>query len=594
MPLTLEQIKESLKAPTKKDIIRRAEIHQERIRFHSETAIDRQVASRQVNDFLSWVRGKLPADKFAIFESLFRFPVKTVKETEKIYEALAKVFDGQNPVFKYDFVNPELLEDWTDFLTNTIELPNFWRTEGIMAMKTAINSVMVVDLPMVQTTERPEPNVFFVDVCNLIDYKCKAHEFDWLIYRLDKQTIVVIDDEKYEVYDYEADVTKMRLLSSSEHDLTYCPARWFWSESTSESDIKKSPITNHLGDLDWLLYYMIAKQHLDLYAGYPIYSAYERDCDYEYEDTEKSIYLRCDGGFLKDQNQRYIIHSDGSATKCPVCGTKTAGGPGTIYDIPQPGPNTDGVDMRNPVQITTIDKKSLDYNVSEEERLKKNIYEDICGYGSDPANDQAMNVKQIMAAFESRTGVLRSLKKNFEQAMEFVEYTIAKLRYGNLFVGCYIDLGTDFYLYESQYLLDLYHTARKAFADQSILDALQYQYLSTRYRNSPDQLKREMMMCHLDPMRHISVEQATELYKDGLILQPDFEVKLKFSTFVMRFEREQAPITEWGSVLSYDERIKRIKKIIYSYVTGPKALPKDGSTTGGGNNGSDPGEGNDD
>lgn len=101
-------------------------------------------------------------------------------------------------------------------------------------------------------------------------------------------------------------------------------------------------------------------------------------------------------------------------------------------------------------------------------------------------------------------------------------------------------------------------------------------------------------MCHLDPMRHISVEQATELYKDGLILQPDFEVKLKFSTFVMRFEREQAPITEWGSVLSYDERIKRIKKIIYSYVTGPKALPKDGSTTGGGNNGSDPGEGNDD
>lgn len=153
--------------------------------------------------------------------------------------------------------------------------------------------------------------------------------------------------------------------------------------------------------------------------------------------------------------------------------------------------------------------------------------------------------------------------------MEWEAYTLAKGRYGDDFIGCFIDLGTDFYLYESQYLLDLYHTAREAKADSSILDSLQNQYFAARYRNSPDQLQREMIITHIDPMRHVTTEEAAKLHEMNVVGFTDFVIKLNLSTFVNRFERENAPLTKFGSLLPFDERINRIKQIIKSYVERP-------------------------
>src|SRR5690606_14761482 len=108
-----------------------------------------------------------------------------------------------------------------------------------------------------------------------------------------------------------------------------------------------------LGELDWLLYFMTAKQHLDLYAGYPIYSSYDPDCDYQNEHEDG--YERCDRGFLRDQNNIYITLRDGTVSRCPVCSSSGLAGPGTHVGIPKPSPENGNADMRNPVQITTID-----------------------------------------------------------------------------------------------------------------------------------------------------------------------------------------------------------------------------------------------
>lgn len=572
MAISIPQIREALKTPKKTEVIKRAVQHQERLRFHSEVALTSQTTSAAASDFLTWVSTKIPDDKFRIFASLFRYPVKTVKETDKIYDALGKVFDGQNPVFKYDFVSPELGEDWNDFLTEE-QCYNKWHTDGLETMRLAINSIIVVDMPTEQEGKYPEPYFYFLDICHMIDYMTDGdHEFDWVIFRQDEKTIVVIDDQFYRKLYFESNPDNMVLLSEVPHDIKdstgekYCPARFFWSEKLSKNDpdIRLSPITTNLGDLDWLLYFMIAKQHLDLYAGYPIYSAYEKDCDFE-NDGERG-YVRCDRGFLKDVNNQYIMSWDGGVSECPVCKDKRLSGPGTYFEVPKPGPENDNADMRNPVQITTIDKHSLDYNTGEQERLIKQLYENITGYGGEPNTEQAMNVKQILAAVESRTAILRDFKKNFEMAMEWTDYTMARARYGDLFLGCYINLGTDFYFLESQYLLTLYQTAKLAEADDATLDSLQDQYYMTEYRNSPDQLKRVMIINNLDPARHLSKTKAGDLYEKGMIKWEDYQVKLKFSTFVMRFERDNAPLIEFGKNLSFDKRIKKIKTIIYSYV----------------------------
>lgn len=498
---------------------------------------------------------------------MMRFPVKTVGEVAKIKGDLGKVFDGQNPVFKYDFKSSDLEEDWMDFITEK-QLQNKWRTDGLEAMMLSINAVMIVDFPESQEGERPEPYSWFLDICHAIDFEDEVDEMEWFQYRKDKQTIVHIDEYSYRTFFFENNPDELRLISEIPHDFGYTPAKFFWKEGINrvDPDIKLSPLTTSLGELDWLLYFMLAKQHLDTYAGYPIYSAYERDCDYEYEGERG--YVRCDRGFLKDLSNHYLQQGDRMAV-CPICSQKRLRGPGTYFEIPKPGPENDNADMRNPVQITTIDRHSLEFNVNEVARLKKEIHQSVVGAYSDVSNEQAMNVKQIMAAFEARTGKLRDLKKNFEIIMEWEAYTLAKGRYGDDFIGCFIDLGTDFYLYESQYLLDLYHTARTAKADSSILDSLQNQYFAARYRNSPDQLQREMIITHIDPLRHVTTEEAAKLHEMNVVGFTDFVIKLNLSTFVNRFERENAPLTKFGSLLPFDQRINRIKQIIQSYVTRP-------------------------
>jgi len=509
----------------------------------------------------------MPDDKFSTFLYMMRFPVKTVNEVAKIKSDLGKVFDGQNPVFKYDFTSSDLAEDWMDFITEK-QLANKWRTDGLDTMMLAINSVMIVDFPTVQKGERPEPYTMFLDICHAIDFEDGVDELQWFQYRKDKQTIVHIDEVSYRTFFFENDPDELRLIGEVPHDFGYTPAKFFWKEgiNKNEPDIKLSPLTTNLGELDWLLYFMLAKQHLDTYAGYPIYSAYERDCDFDYEGDRG--YLRCDRGFLKNTAGHYLYNGDKIAV-CPVCSQKRLRGPGTYFEIPKPGPENDNADMRNPVQITTIDKHSLEYNVQEVQRLKREIRESVVGAYTEVGTEQAMNVKQIMAATEERTTKLRALKTNFEIAMEWEAYTLAKGRYGNDFIGCFIDLGTDYYFYESQYLLDLYHTAREANADSSILDSLQNQYFAARYRNSPDQLQREQIIANIDPLRHIVKDDAIKLHEMNAIGFSDFVVKLNLSTFVNRFERENAPLTKFGSLLPFDQRINKIKSIIYSYVTRP-------------------------
>lgn len=519
----------------------------------------------------------MPSDKMNTFKYLMRFPIKTVKESAKIFDALAKVFDGQNPVVKYDFSSNSMYEDWILYLTEK-QIQNKWRTDGIQAMRTNFNSFIVVDLPQAQTTQRPEPYFYFLDIAHAIDFSSKKHDIDWLIYRYDKQTIVVIDDTSYRVFFYENEVSKLRLLSESPHDLGFCPVRFFWSEYLNDKnpDIRLSPIGNHLGDFDWLLYFMTAKQHLDTYAGYPIYSGFEIDCDFREESQDD--YIECRNGFLVRSDGGYLL--DGRQLRtCPACSSRRLRGPGAFLEVPRPGPDNDNADMRNPVQITAVDEKSLKYNVEETVRLKKEIHQDVTGYFQEQTNEQAKNVPQIMSYYESRTAKLRDLKKNFELAMEFAEYTMAKLRYGNAFKSVYHDLGTDFYLYESQYLLDLYTTAKASKADDSVLDSLSDQYYASKYRNSPDQLKRENIIKNIDPCRHIDRDKAVELWEKGALDAKDVVLKLNFSTFVLKFERENAPLISFGEFLPFNERINKIKEILSSYGKEIKP-PRRGTTEG--------------
>lgn len=569
--LEITDIKERVLNPRKKAEISQANNHEERIRFHSETALSAQEAGRAATVFLSYVEALIPFDKFQIFKGLFKYPIKTINVTGQAYEALQKIFDGRNPVYRDEFLSADEKADWKDYRTKALKSPHIWRTRGFDAMKTAINSVLIVDLPTQQTGSLPEPYFYWLPISRVVDYDENDGTITAIIFTQADGSYAVFDDTFLRVFESK-DKQIGALRSEVRHELGYCPARFFWETPLSfrRPDLKRSPISDSLADLDWLLFFMTSKQHLDLYAPYPIYSGFEQDCDYTTGpgETEGGERLHCYRGYLRNERDEYTIGLGGGLRECPICSKKRIAGVGSFVEIPPPSPENDKADLRNPVQITTIDRQSLDYNVSEVERLEARFLLAVTGYEGELLRNQALNEKQVGASFESRTNILWGIKKNFEAAQEWVDGTVCRLRY-NTFQGVSISYGTDFYLETADSLLTEYLDAKEKKADSTTLDSLQDQYFETKFRNNPDQLARENVIKNLDPFRHLDPEQVLNLYDKGLIEYEDFFLKTNFSTLLLRFERENGSLLEFGTNKEFPDRVAAIREALLSYIEEP-------------------------
>lgn len=565
MALSLDEIREIIKAPKHKDIIAKAINLEHRLRFHTETNLSPNDIIRPVTEFLDWVKKLLPKDKYNIFLQLFRFPISTPSLTEEIYRELERIFYSRNANSNFAFAANSLLNDWQAYRNDKLKESTIWKEKGWKYAKTAVNSVLIVDLPAKQVDELPEPYFYWLPISEVIDFKTpNGTNFDWIIFRQPENKIAVFDDAQIAVYQLNEKNEITGLISKQGHDLGYCPARFFWSDVVSESvpALKRNPITKELSNLDWYLFFSLSKRHLDLYAPYPIYSAYEADCDFENNATGDY----CDGGFLRNSTGNYIISTFGELEACPKCSSKRIAGPGSFIEVPIP--TKDGVsDMRNPVQITTIDEASLNYNVKEVERLKYEIFISCVGAGGVGAvsEKEAINESQVMANFENKTSVLRSLKRNFEGAQLFVDETICKLRYGVDFKGASIDWGTDFYVLSIQELYDRYKYAKTNGASEAELDSLSNQIIETEYKNNPMQMKRMLILKQLEPYRHFTMQELSALSSSVPLDTTRLIIKLNFSSYIDKFERENINIVDFGSATDFKTKIDNIYKTIYEY-----------------------------
>lgn len=567
MGLDLSQIKQILQKPTKRTLIQKAVNMQRRLRFHTETNLAISDINQPATIFLDWVSHLLPKDKFNIFLQLFRFPLATPAVVEDVYRELERVFYSRNASSSYQFTDSELAEDWARYRKSKLNEPEVWKTIGWKKMQVSPNSILVVDLPQVQASTWPEPYFYWLEIDAVIDYKVlesDKNQFEWLIFKQPENRIAVFDDMSIRVYQLNDKLEIQSLISEAQHNLGYCPARFFWSEQLNEKnkDLKKNPITKELSHLDWYLFFAISKQHLDLYAPYPIYSAYEADCDFENNETGDY----CDGGFLRNAKGEYKILNDGTVERCPCCSEKRIAGPGSFLEIPIPS-QTEGIaDMRNPIQITTIDRESLDYNVDECERLKDEIVISVVGTGGTVSEKEAINETQVTANFESKTSVLNALKTNFEQAQKFVEDTVCKLRYGNAFISSSINWGTEFYVFTVTELYAKYKQAKDNGASDSELDAIAQQILEVEYRNNPLVLQRMLILKQLEPYPHKTLNEVIQLYDKSLLNVDLVKLKINFTSLIDRFERENINIIEFASNRPMREKIDIITKKLLEYV----------------------------
>ena len=565
MALELSQIKEILQGPKKREIIKKAVLMQRRLRFHTETNLVVNDIIQPSTIFLDWVKNLLPKDKYHTFVHLFKYPLPTPAVVEDVYRELERVFYSRNSSSSYQFTDFELEEDWANYRIQKLNEPEIWKTEAWKEMQVSPNSIMVVDLPTEQKTARPEPYFYWLDISDVIDYSTPdGTKLDWVIFKQPENKIAVFDDASIRVFEVNESLEIKSLLTEALHNLGFCPARFFWSTQLNEknTELKKNPITKELSNLDWYLFFSLSKRHLDLYAPYPIYSAYEADCNFENNETGDY----CDGGFLRNSKGEYKILADGTVERCPCCSEKRIAGPGSFLEVPIPNQAEGVADMSNPVHITTVDRDSLDYNVEECKRLHDDIVISIVGSGGTVSEKEAINETQVAANFESKTSVLNSLKINFEQAQKFVEDTICKLRYGDAFISSSINWGTEFYVFTVKELYSKYELAKKNGMAESELDAIIQHILEVEYRNNPQVLQRMLILKQLEPFPHKTQEEVLTLFEKGLLDQKMVELKMNFSSYIDRFERENINILTFGSNIPLKDKINIINEKLLSYV----------------------------
>lgn len=544
------------------DALTRAKLHQMRIKFHTVkriTAFNSPYISIPLTQFLAMVENILPHDKFVLFKALFRYPIKTNEITAVCFDKLSRIFDGRNPAFNYQFVNAAQKDDWEQYRQTKLNEPAVWSTKGWEFFKSEINSVLIVDVAREQTTEKPEPYFYWLPIDDVITYKADPTTgvMDFIVFRR-RDEIVVLDDTSYRVWDDEKHTGQIKGDPKVEapHDLGYCPARFFWNESISleDPDVKASPLSGELESLDWFEFFHISKRQLDLFGAYPILSGYEQSCDFS--NAENGDY--CDGGFLRDKQGRYRLDMAGLLLRCPKCGNKRIIGAGSFVEIPVPNEAENQPDLRNPVQLLTVDRDALDYNVDEQKRLREEIITAVVGQDEIVTNRDAFNEQQVQANFESVTTVLNRVKRGFEDAQTWVDETVCRLRYGNYFLSARINYGTEFYLYSPDELRQRYKAAKDAGMSESELDLLNNQILETEYRNDPTQLRRMQLLAELEPFRHLSRQEVSELYDKNLVSVEDLRIKLNFPNFVRRFERENTNILDFGAEIPYKRKIEII------------------------------------
>lgn len=571
MPYSVEQLRKAINERRGGATIDRARLHQMRLKFHTVKRVSSYglpYYGLPVSQFLAMVDNILPHDKAVLFKTLFRFPVKTNEITDVCFDKLSRIFDGRNPSFGFRFTAPEFADDWERYREERLNEPEVWQTKGWDFFKTEINSVLVVDLPEMQSGQWPEPYFYWLRIEDVLAFEADQDTgvMRFIAFRQHRR-IVVLDDGFYRVWYDAKNSGQINGTPEREipHDLGYCPARFFWNEplSLDDPDLKASPLSAVLESLDWFEFFHISKRQLDLYGAYPILSGYEQACDFS--NAENGDY--CDGGFLRDRQGHYRLDMAGLLMRCPKCGNKRVVGAGSFVEIPVPNDEQHVPDLKDPVKMLTVDRNALDYNVEEQKRLREEIITAVVGQDEIVTNRDAFNEQQVRANFESVTTVLNRVKKGFEAAQEWVDSTVCRLRYGRYFISASINYGTEFYLSTPDELRERYRKAKEAGAPESDLDQLMWQVIETEYRNDPTMLRRMKLLAELEPWRHLTKAEVVDLFKAGVVPEAEMRLKLDFAGYVRRFERENTNVLSFGEAIAYDKKIDAIRAELLRYAS---------------------------
>jgi hypothetical protein len=514
---------------------------QNRINFHCYPYLEPRDLKTGGYFYQWWeklVSDVLPDDKLDMFESFLVPPLQTLNFTDDLFDEIGRVLESANYSRQIKGTNDEGVKIFNDFLIRS-GYGQYWRKDVIDRLKTDINSIVVCDVP----EDGGDPYYYFVQPSNILflEYNEDNDEIVQIYFETvvdGKKRLHAYDNEGYTVFNFENKQVG-DVIVSNEHNLGYCPAKWFWDKPLQEDRnifLRKSPFAKDLGNLDWLLFYQTAKRFADIYGPFPIMITYETDDD-EFNDED-------------------------NANSSKIQKKSKINGPGSAATVPKP---MDGDDMmRNPMKIMSFPIENFNYISSEIDRIQDEISKNVIGTKGDIRNDAAKNEDQIHDASESRKKKLLQYKDSINTICSWLYSTMAKMMIGGD-VKVVVDYGNDFYLKTLKEMNANLEEAKKNGSNPVVISKLQNSINEYLFKGDEITMTRVQIINDLDPAPGMSASEAREMYNDGLLTIQEYDVHVNMSRFIRRLEREQGKNIE-NIILASGNYNNEINKIFSIFI----------------------------
>jgi len=402
----------------------------------------------------------------------------------------------------------------------------------------------------------------FVSTGNRVEYiildwgKMKIKERDVQLYRVIDDTtdrIIIKDDKDYKI-------ARTRNLAKLPNKLGRVPAIQIstYRKSPSNDSIKVSPIWQTLPLLKTYMTSWSSHVMTEVLHSHPIYYQLGQMC--KYVDDHGA----CDGGYIN-----YSIKGEMVKKTCPSClgvGGVVQRGASKAIILPQQAEDGQPYNITNVAGYITPPVEGIKSQREGLRELADQIMQSGTGMNRVMETSIEKTATEAVLNYKPLEKIIGDVLSNVEYVQTILTDMIGELFFGDKYQRAEIVYSRSLNLRDENTVLLEIEQAKEAGASASYVRTLHDELIHSRYQNSPIELERNIMLSLLEPFIGYTPKDLSESY-GSYVDDSTMAFKVYFTDYIVRFEIENVPITDYKENLDMNARIKEIRKILDIYNT---------------------------
>lgn len=553
MRLSESSLLKKIKTKPNRDKIQDMMRYQSRLRVMSEPLFYWEIEQETGwSEIKQAIINSVSKEKYQRVMNFFSFPLPVVSISNDICEDLNRVFNGRNANFSIQYPNKRAESQTTELLL-MLKTRQWIEKKGRKVFKNQPQTVVVID-----KDNSGIPFYLSVGLDKLIGYdENENEEFNYIIFEHSEgeddqgkfKKIAFYDDEFYRVIEERSGV--MTLIVENSHNLGYCPARWFVDETLNSRDKAKmfNPLAPVLGSMsEWSQFYAYS-YYAEHYGVFPVVEYAAAVCEEE----------NCKNGYVS-----YPLENGGMSkpVACASCSSNKFNGAGTSIKI-NPRIDNDENDSSGYFRFISPPTENLEFEQTKQDHRENFIKVNTTGY-NDVISRDAVNADQVRSLMEDRKKPLLKLAGFLNRLHVWMVETAVKLAI-NTDVKVHANYGTEWFLLTEKQLQELFKGAKEAGLPESEIDQIYNLLIETKYKGQPQTVQKLIIENNLNPQPYQSVKECFDLVKNGVMTQADLYLKANLIKFIKRFERENGSIVDFGSGITFEQKINIILNTFKNY-----------------------------